>query len=77
MFSYVPPKNHALCKLNYVPIIHHYCLENAINKNHITRRSCEQRLITKEHIAMYTHLNFKLKFAVYFSTLVIKLFKST
>ena len=33
----------------------------------------EQRLITKEHIAMHTHFNFK---ALYSSTLVIKVFKA-
>ena len=43
-------------------------------RNNITyRNSHEQRHITKEHIA---HLNFKLKPALWSSTLVIKLFKS-
>ena len=39
--------------------------------NDVTRKSCEQRLITKEHIA--THVNL----ALYSSTLVIKLFESS
>ena len=39
--------------------------------NDITSKSCEQRLITKGHIA--THINLILS-ALYSSTLVIKLF---
>ena len=41
--------------------------------NDVTCKSHEQRLVTKEHIAMHTNLIF---FALYSSTLVIKCFKS-
>ena len=40
-------------------------------------KSSEQRLIIKEHIAMHTNFIILFKPALYFSTLVIKLFKSS
>ena len=45
--------------------------------NDITGKSCEQRLITKEHIATHTNLILLFKPALYYSALVIKLFKSS
>ena len=49
--------------------------------NYITSKSHEKGLITKEHIAMHTHLSFKFKLALikpalYSRTLVITLFNS-
>ena len=43
----------------------------------IIMKSREKRLITKEHIATRTHLNFKFKLAVYSRTLVTTVFKSS
>ena len=40
-------------------------------------KSREQRLITKEHIAMHANLILLFKPALYSSTLVIKLFESS
>ena len=48
-------------------------ITNTIN---YIRKSREKRLITKEHIAMHTHLKFKVKSALYSSTVVITLFNS-
>ena len=42
--------------------------------NDVTSKSCEQRLITKGHVAMHTNLILLFKPALYSSTLVIKLF---
>ena len=41
--------------------------------NDIMRESHEQRLVTKEHLATYTHLNYMFKPALCSSALVIKL----
>ena len=57
-----------------------YTIVNLLRKYHnclpIIMESCEQRFITRERIATHTHLNFNLKPALYYSTLVIKLFKT-
>ena len=45
--------------------------------NDVTSESHEQRLITKEHIAMHANLILLFKPALYSSTLVIKLFESS
>ena len=45
--------------------------------NDITSKSREQRLITKEHIATHANLILLFKPALYSSTLVIKVFKSS
>ena len=45
--------------------------------NDIMSKSCEQRLITKGHIATHTNLILLLKPALYSSTLVLNLFKSS
>ena len=45
--------------------------------NDITSKSREQRLITREHIAMHANLILLFKPALYSSTLVIKLFESS
>ena len=61
-----------MCKLNH-------CLSTAIQCIvvvifDVTSKSCEQRLITKGHIATHTNL---ILLALYSSTLMIKLFKSS
>ena len=66
----LPSKNQVLCTLNYLLLWFR-------KYNNVMRKSCEQRLITKEHIVTRTHLNVKLKPALYSSTLVIKLFTSS
>ena len=45
--------------------------------NNVTSKSRKQRLITKEHIATHVNLILLFKPALYFSTLVIKLFESS
>ena len=45
--------------------------------NDVTGKSHEQRLITKEHIAMHVNLILLFKPALYSSTLVIKHFESS
>ena len=45
--------------------------------NDVTSKSHEQRLITKEHIAMHANLILLFKPDLYSSTLVIKLFESS
>ena len=62
--SHQPSKNQYICK---------YLGKYLNTINSIFRKSCEKELITKEHTVMHTHLNFKFKSAVYFSTLDIKL----
>ena len=57
--------------------IRHYVTETTINLLLLFRNtimSGEQSLITKEHIATHTYLNFKLKPALYSSTLMVKPF---
>ena len=44
--------------------------------NDIMSKSYEQRLVTKEHVAMHTNLILQFKSPLYSSTLVIKLFSS-
>ena len=65
----LPSKNQALC------VIVNQCI--VIVLNDIISESCEQRLITKEHIATHANLIFLFKPALYSSTLVIKLFESS
>ena len=43
----------------------------------VTCKSCEQRLINKEHIATHTNLILLFKPALYSSTFVIECFKSS
>ena len=47
------------------------------SSNDVTSKSREQRLITKEYIAMQANLILLFKPALYSSTLVIKLFESS
>ena len=66
----LPSKNQAMCKLNHCQSTAIQCIVIVIND--ITSKSCEQRLITKEHIATYTNLILLFKPVLYSSTLVIK-----
>ena len=54
-------------------------LKWSLSYNGITvkNQQLRKRLITKEHIATHTHLNFKFKPALYSSTLVITLFNTS
>ena len=64
-----------MCELNYCQSTAIHCI--VIVHNDVTSESLDQRLITKEHIAMHTNLILLFKPALYSSTLVVKLFKST
>ena len=55
-----------------------YCIQCIVIVFHdVTNESREQRLITKEHIATQANLILPFKPALYFNTLVIKLFESS
>ena len=69
----LPSKNQALCE---------YCTHSSklillISLISVFIKSCEKRLITKEHIITDTYLTFVFKWAVHFSTLATKLFSSS
>ena len=68
----LPSKNQALC-VCYSTVIQ--CI--VIVLNDVTSKSCEQRLITKEHIATHANLILLFKPALYSSTLVTKVFESS
>ena len=53
----------ALCKVNHCQSTAIQCIVIAFND--ITNKSREQRLITKEHIAMHTNVLFCLNFMQY------------
>ena len=59
----LPSKNQALCKVNHCQSTAIQCI--VILFNDVTCKSREQRLITKEHIAMHTNLILLFKPALY------------
>ena len=66
MCSYRTPLNNNA--LSYTVL-----LKGNVAINYIIRKSRQKGLITKEHIATHTHLNFRV---LYFNTLIMTLFNS-
>ena len=64
-----------MCKLNYRQSTAIQCIVTVLND--VNSKSHEQGLITKEHIATHTNLILLFKPALYSSTLVMILFKSS